>query len=277
MGMSTSTQIVASSSILEPGAHALAKPRGGFYFWMAVALAVTIFLGFSPSFYLRSVLVPPLRAPPAPTPLLIVHAVVMTVWMLLLLAQAGLVKSGRVPLHRKLGVFAASWAGVVVVLGVIVPVVRAHTALAPGAPSSGIAAFQRNFNTLGSIAEIANFAVLVMIAVRFRRRPDVHRRLMTIATVSLTQPATGRFAVIVLVPLVPGLELGTARVIGVALSIAFVAAVALHDFVELGRLHRVTVWGVIPYVLLEALIFTPFYGSATAANLTHWLADLAGS
>ena len=57
--------------------------RGGFYFWMAVVLAAEVFIGFSPSFYLRPVLAARLQVAPIPSSLVVVHGCVMTIWMLL--------------------------------------------------------------------------------------------------------------------------------------------------------------------------------------------------
>ena len=47
-----------------------------------------------------------------------VHAVVFTVWLLLLTAQVLLVVGDRMALHRRLGWFMVGWAGLMVVLGV---------------------------------------------------------------------------------------------------------------------------------------------------------------
>jgi hypothetical protein len=103
---------------------------------------------------------------------------------------------------------------------------------------------------------------------------------MMLAAVSLTQPATGRFAN-VLGQLIPSLGLripGTAWplwvLIGIAMSIGLVVAVAVHDWLTLRRVHPATLWGGAPYLVLEALFFTPFYGSAAATAITHWIAGL---
>jgi DMSO/TMAO reductase YedYZ heme-binding membrane subunit len=58
-----------------------------------------------------------LHQKPSPSTVLHVHAAVFTVWMLLLTAQILLVLGDRVSLHRKLGVFAAGWAGLMAIMG----------------------------------------------------------------------------------------------------------------------------------------------------------------
>jgi hypothetical protein len=97
---------------------------------------------------------------------------------------------------------------------------------------------------------------------------------MIMSTVSMTQAATGRIAGFFLFPLVPGMGIPGVKVIGVGLSIAFVVAMALHDLWTERRLHPATIWGAAPYLVLEAVIFTPFYGSPTATALTHWVTGI---
>ena len=59
-----------------------------------------------------------LHESPPPAAVVDVHAVVFTVWLLLLTVQVLLVVGDRVALHRRLGWFMAGWAGLMVVLGV---------------------------------------------------------------------------------------------------------------------------------------------------------------
>jgi hypothetical protein len=94
---------------------------------------------------------------------------------------------------------------------------------------------------------------------------------MIMSTVSMTQTATGRIAGFFLFPLAPGMGIPGIKVVGVGLSIAFIVAIVLHDLLTERRVHPATVWGAAPYLALEAVIFTPFYGSPTATALTYWV------
>jgi hypothetical protein len=76
------------------------RRRGGrFYVGLALAVALTVFAGFAPTYYLR------LRySPDSPLPgMLHLHGLVFTAWILLFLAQSTLVAAGRTDLHRRLG------------------------------------------------------------------------------------------------------------------------------------------------------------------------------
>lgn len=69
---------------------------------------------FARTFYLQpSFGTPPLSAQ------LHIHGAVMTGWVVLLVAQTSLIAAHRVQWHRRLGVFGAVWAALVVLLGSI--------------------------------------------------------------------------------------------------------------------------------------------------------------
>src|SRR3712207_5955067 len=83
---------------------------------MGAAVAITVFAGFARSYYLSHWLTPPARTPEI-TPLLHIHAIVFTLWILLQAVQPALIAAERRPLHRKLGYAGAGLALIVWVLG----------------------------------------------------------------------------------------------------------------------------------------------------------------
>lgn len=121
---------------------------------------------------------------PPPSMVLHVHAVVFTVWMLLLTAQVLLVLSNNVALHRKLGVFAVGWACLMAVLGPWAAmewqVLKLH------GPRSN-----PEFLCL-NIVDIVGFIMLLAWGISLRKNPAAHRRMMILATVSLTDPGFAR-------------------------------------------------------------------------------------
>src|SRR5271167_4175154 len=72
-----------------------------FFTGMALASALTLFLGFLPSYFHRSAELPAL------TPLYQLHGALLTAWISLLVAQTALVAGGRTDIHRKVGVAGA--------------------------------------------------------------------------------------------------------------------------------------------------------------------------
>src|SRR5689334_25389644 len=85
-----------------------------FYVGMALAMLVTVLVGFSRSFFLR----PLFPDWPAPSETIFyVHGAVFTAWILLLVAQTSMVAGGRTDVHRRIGPFGVALALAMVVLG----------------------------------------------------------------------------------------------------------------------------------------------------------------
>jgi hypothetical protein len=206
-----------------------------FFTGMAVAAALTVFVGFAPTYYLRSSALPPL------SPLVQVHGVLFTSWFLLFIAQTALITARRTDIHRLLGIAGAILAAAMVIVGVM----AAIDGMRDRAPPAGAIPF-------GSIIA---FAVLVTAGILLRHHTGTHKRLMLLGTIALLSAAIARVLVHLGIPL-----LGTA--LGLFLgSDVFVAAIVVYDLASQGRVHRATVWGgamvVVFKPLLLAVAFTP--------------------
>jgi phosphatidylserine synthase len=70
-----------------------------FFTGMAIAAALTVFVGFAPTYYVRGLS----EAHPL-SPLVHLHGIVSTAWILLFLSQTSLVAARRTDLHRRLGI-----------------------------------------------------------------------------------------------------------------------------------------------------------------------------
>src|SRR5262249_47247469 len=99
-----------------------------FFTGMAVAAAVSVFIGFARTFYLKPYLHS--SAPPL-TPLLILHGVLFTSWIVVFVAQTMLVAAHRTFVHRQLGWVGAALAALMVVVGAVTGIVRAKVAETP--------------------------------------------------------------------------------------------------------------------------------------------------
>lgn len=156
---------------------AAARPRTirGFYIGLWLLMMAITVAGFWP--FLSS-----FGASATPRPMAIhVHAVVFTGWMILLVTQMTLVYQRRTPMHRSLGRFGMAWGVLVLVMGLVASAV---------APVGHVRAGEW---TLDQAAEFLIFplgdmllwAILFGAAMAFRRRPEVHKRFILLATVAL--------------------------------------------------------------------------------------------
>jgi len=164
-----------------------------FFPGMAVAAAATVFFGFAPTYYLKSfthTAVYPTGLPVSPSlPALVhVHALVFTAWILLFLVQTTLIAADRLRLHRRLGVAGAVVAFVMVIVGVMTAIRGARDGWNPGGPYPDALAF-----LIVGLVDVVIFAGFVTAGLCFRRRPELHKRLMLLATVGgLMWPAITR-------------------------------------------------------------------------------------
>lgn len=196
----------------------------GLYAWVAVAAALIIFAGFARTFYLRSIS----GAPPLSS-LLFAHGVVMTLWMVLFVAQVGLVAAGRTALHRRLGLFGLVLAVLVICVGVAASIDagRRGASPAPGVPPLVFMAIP--------LFDMPVFAVLVGVALWKRRRPDIHKRLMLLATLGLLTPGIARIPLDIIQRGGPPVFFG--------LALLFPLVCIAVDTARSRRLHPAFGWG----------------------------------
>jgi hypothetical protein len=169
----------AARQSLDPSARTFDRR---FFATTAIAAIVLVLVGFSPSFYLRTWF----NGPPLST-VLYVHGTLMTAWYVLFAAQVLLVSSGRVDLHRRLGILVAITAAALVPAGVATAIAFIRRA-AGNADDSALAALIAGYQFVA----LTLFTVLVVTALVLRRRSDIHKRLMTVASLSLLGPPLAR-------------------------------------------------------------------------------------
>jgi hypothetical protein len=173
--------------------------RWMFVFMAALILAIVL-VGFVPDSFRMIGRMEAGAAPPIP-PILHVHAVLMGSWILLLLAQATLMATGRRGFHMQLGMIALLIAPAIVIVGfMLVPVRQAQLYAMIAAAPADVAAYLRAevvpFVTNIMLAQIRIgivFPILVGLALYYRKKnSDTHKRLMVLATIAPLAAATDR-------------------------------------------------------------------------------------
>ena len=152
-----------------------------FYSGMAMAIAITVFAGFSRTWFLRPYFpqVQPL------IPLLVLHGVIFTSWIALFVTQTMLVATGRTRTHMRLGIAGGLLAGAMVIVGMITGIVRAKAA----SPVPDVNPL--SFLTI-PLGDMLVFGILIGAAFYYRRQADIHKRLMLLATIGILPAAIAR-------------------------------------------------------------------------------------
>jgi hypothetical protein len=123
--------------------------------------------------------------PPAPV-IVHVHAVVFTVWLLILTTQVLMVLRDRVGWHRRFGWFAAGWACLMAVVGPWA--VMASLAVNRHTPD-----FTPWFLSV-NIVNLGGFLVLTAWGLMARKNPAAHKRIMMLAMVVFADPGFSRLS-----------------------------------------------------------------------------------
>jgi hypothetical protein len=234
---------------------------GSFYVWIAAACALVAFGGFAPTYWLQL---------PAGTfvgpPLLHLHGALFSAWALLLLSQTVLAANGRLDHHRAWGLVGISLATALVVIGMAAAINTLNTGLAAGYGDRS-----RAFLIL-PVSAITLFAGFFISAIANIRRPEAHKRLILLATISLLQAAMGRVFFLLVTGGGPGLRPGLGPPpplsIGLVPSLItelIIVAGIIYDWRTRGRPHPVWLIGA---AVMTAVILLRGPPSGTPA----WLA-----
>ena len=195
-----------------------------FFLTVAVLFPLITFIGFAPSYYLKTAFV----SRPVPSTLVHVHGVIMSMWVILFSVQAFLISSKRIRLHMTLGMSSVVLAGVMFVTGLL-------TAAGAAARGSGFPGYDplvfMNVPFVGLIV----FAVLYGAAIYYRKNAAVHKRLMLVTVIVFLSPSIARLPL----PFIPVLGsiwfFGVPALIGLALLAA--------DTYRSGKLNRSFLYG----------------------------------
>ena len=225
-----------------------------FYIGMTLAIVITVFAGFSRTFYLR----PYFDARPL-IPLLILHGIVFTSWLVLFVTQTTLVAANRTRIHRRLGIAGVALAVLMILIGSVTAIIRAKIINVPPGSGSPLA-----FLTI-PLGDMLIFALIVGAGFYFRRRADVHKRLILLATIAILPAAVARL------PFAFIQQFGPLAFFGI--TDLFIVPLLLYDFATRGRPHRATVLAGSLIVLshpLRLLIGSTHAWLAFATWLTQW-------
>lgn len=184
-----------------------------FFTGMALAMLATSTVGFMPSLMQAAGRREPI------SPLAAAHGIVFFVWLLIFLVQTSLVASRYVTLHRKLGLAS------VFVLALMIPLAYTTTVamVRRGFDLSGDLKIDHDplYESIFPFSNILIFSVLALAALAYRRRPEIHKRLMLFANIELMPAPLAH-----LIGHTPRLASLPAAIIMIPISMFVIAAVA---------------------------------------------------
>ncbi len=163
-----------------------------FYTGAAALLFVLMLIGFQ-QFYLHGRAFPNRPLTPQIRTLVIAHGLALTLWVVMMMVQPALVVKRRYALHMLVGKLGAALAACIVMLGVTLSIEWLRIDPSRMAPWFMTA---RSFMAVPFISTLI-FAGFVATGILNRRRPEIHRPMMLLATLTVISAATDRIPEIV--------------------------------------------------------------------------------
>jgi hypothetical protein len=226
-----------------------------FYGSIAVTLALTVFVGFGPTYFF------PIFTGSAQstqtggpvTPLVHIHAALFSAWVLLFIGQTTLVAQRKLAVHRRLGIAGGVLAALMVVVGTL-------TALKKAARGEAPAGIDPDEFLMIPLSDLMCFAGFVAAALFLRANREAHKRLMLLAYVCIVVAAVGRLPGVL--PLGPPVFFG--------LAFVFIVAGIIYDRASRGRVHPVYVWGGTIFVI-SVPVRLMISGTDAWKRVAHWM------
>lgn len=178
-----------TARIHEP-ARTLVRPRAKyFYVYMAISCMAVAFRGFAPTYW-----APIATGAFKAHPIIHIYGIVFFSWALFFVFEIWLAASGRIAPHRATGMAGISLATGMVIFGTLATISQMGTAAALGFIEAGLSF------AIVPLGSIVFFAVLVTVALVAVRRPEVHKRSMLLASISILDAPIARWFLTFLAP-----------------------------------------------------------------------------
>jgi hypothetical protein len=199
-----------------------------FFLFMVALIWLGILMGFVPD------IIRHFQAHKPPYPIIVhIHGLVFVSWLALLSTQVLLIRTGRLDIHRRLGVAGMVLAPVMVALGLVTSVTVDY--LHFGTPQS-----DPSFLAV-QLADLTNFGTLAAAAFLMRGTPSAHKRLILLATIFIADAGFARWWGHDLAKLGDGFW--ATWVQDYLSDLLLVAIIGLYDFITRRRLHPAYIAG----------------------------------
>lgn len=238
-----------------------------FYVGMAATFVLVAFGGFVPTYW-APVLAQRFHAPP----IIHIHGMLMFTWTCFYFVQTALVATRRTLDHRAWGL-----AGIALFTMIACVILVGEMAVLKRDAARGMGEASRHFAAVTLCAWPLMVSLFTLAIVNIRR-PEVHKRLMTLLMIGMMTPAIARVFLTVLAP--PGAAAGGPPPPFVSIPPSLVADLLLvvamvRDWRVLGRPHPVYVFGGLA-LLAQQLLTVPFAATATWMGIVRAFESLAG-
>lgn len=219
------------------------------YLPATILVIVIALIGFWPTYF-----GPALRGKVHVPPLIHLHAIIYVTWLALFATQVALAATNRVKQHMQLGQWMMAYSVVVVIAGLMA------LAQAFGKRLATEDVFRAQRYLFGVLKDLVFFVPFLVAGWVYRRKPEIHKRLMIVATTILVLPAVSRMSF-----------LGTPVPLWKFMLVwpIPVYLLMIHDFYKKRLIHPVYLMGVAAMLTMRLIL--PFGSSHAWQLIAAWI------
>ena len=211
-----------------------------FFYRFSMVLLITVVIAFGMNILLKNYHLNSSMS------LIIVHGISMLGWSTLLFWQSRSIRINNFNLHKQLGLMSIALAISLLISGIMIAI-------------SNYRGEKEALTLFGNFSGMFIFGILYTIALLNRRKADVHKRLMIVASVAMLSPALVRILRI----------FDINDFVTLPFWLLYIVALPVYDYRKLKKIHKASLWATL------FLIIILFGGSAYAMS-ESWV-DLAAS
>ena len=264
--MATAAPVIAPSH--RPAQRTTTRTR--FYFYLALACLAIAVGGFIPTYWLQLAL-----GGFDGAPLLHIHGLAFTAWLLLLVGQNWRIAQGQLDHHRAWGLAGIALATLLLVLGIMTAVVGLEDRYARGFTDTARAFLIVPFASIGL------FYAFFVAAIANIRRPDWHRRFIFVSTVPMLIPPLARLFQLAARGWAPGTRPGhfppptvNASLAPLSIACCIILAGMAHDWRTRRSVHPAWTIG-LAVIVGVALLRNPVAHTAAWQAFADWTTRIA--
>jgi len=246
---------MADESVVDPAASP--RTSGNFFVWMAGLLLLINLIGFSSTYFLKEFLGTPelpLRTH--------IHGGIFTSWFVLFLVQTVLISRRNFKIHRRVGIVGSMLAIAMVISGLIMIYAGA---MVFHDPDSGVSLEMTTTFVWINLVLLSAFAIFVTLGISLRQRPEAHKRLMLLASLSMMLQSLARIGKFPLLQLVEPAFLNEV-IFGLGGLLLLLLTLVVFDVLIRRRPHPVSLWGapllLVSFIFAAVIVPTTKFGQA---------------
>jgi hypothetical protein len=246
-------------------ASAVRAESRSFYVWMAGAFVLVAFGGFTPTYWAKVA-----TGTFHGEPIIHIHGILLFSWTCFYFVQTALVAAGRTLDHRAWGL-----AGIALFTAMMFSILVGQEVVLKRNEMLGFGDAALRFSAVTLIGWPLIAAIFTLAIINIRK-PEVHKRLMTLLMIGIMTPAIARVFIMLFAP--PGVGAPPPPFVSLPPALVadlFLVVAIVRDWRILGRPHPVYIYGGLALVL-QQILTVPIAATATWMHIAQAFESLAG-